>query len=66
MLFFSSLKDIVLFCIEVLDCQLLKCLLKSGTKGISTQKFRELITCVYSLAIRGIYIEMTKISVVMK
>ena len=32
---FSSLKDSVLFCIEVLDCQSLKYLLKSGTKGIS-------------------------------
>ena len=35
---FSSLKDSVLFCIEVLDCQSLKCLLKSGTKGISNRK----------------------------
>ena len=35
---FSSPKDSVLFCIEVLDCQSLKCLLKSGTKGISNRK----------------------------
>ena len=57
---FSSLKDSVLFCIEVLDCQSLKYLLKSGTKGISNWKIRELITCVYSLAILGIHIKMTE------
>ena len=57
---FSSLKDSVLFCIEVFDCQSLKCLLKSGTKGISNRKIRELITYVYSLAILGICVEMTE------
>ena len=45
MLFFY-LEDSVLFCIEILDLQSLKYLLKSETKGISNLKMRELNTCV--------------------
>ena len=53
---------------ETVCCSVLKffivksliCLLKSGIKGISNRKIRELITCVYSLSILGIHIEMTE------
>ena len=57
---FSSLKDNVLFCIEVLNCKSLKYLIKEEKKGISNRKITELMNCMYNLAILGIYIEMTE------
>ena len=54
---FSSVKDAVLFSVNVLDCETLKCCLGKNNRGISQRKIGEIIDTIYMLVISGIYYE---------
>ena len=57
---FASLKESVLLSIDILGCDSLKSLLKEDMKGTSNRKIDEISTCIYNLALLGIYTEMSE------
>ena len=57
---FSSLKDVILFSGDILECNSLRTVLKKDKKGVSARHIQELTDAMYSMVLLGIYVKMTE------
>ena len=57
---FSSLKDVILFSGDILECDSLRTVLKKDKKGVSARHIQELTDAMYSMVLLGIYVKMTE------